>query len=493
MHKKRLSLNTVTSFLLQLTTLISGLVIPRFILYFYGSEVNGLVNSVKQFLSAVTFLEFGMGAVVQSALYKPLADKNTTEVSAIICSSKKFFRKIGGILCVYVLVLAGGFYFLIDRSFSWSYVAALILIMSISLFAQYLFGITDRLLLSADQHGYIAYISQIIALIASTAACVILIQFNVGIHLFQLSVSVIYLLRPILMHIYVKKHYAIDNHVKYEREPIKQKWNGVAQHIAAYVLDSTDIIVLTLLGTLKDVSIYSSYQLVVVGVKQVFVSLVYGYQALTGELWAKNEHEKLGKVLDSMDRFYHVLVTIIFGAAAFLIVPFIEIYTQKLSDASYIQPLFAALLLCAYGLYCYNLPCHSMILSAGHYKQTQWYFIIAAFVNLVSSVILVRLFGLPGVALGTLLAMIFQSSWMIWYNVVKLKVRRFDKILVRYLIDGICILVCSLLSSRIQISSLSWPGWILMGIKVTAIWAIVTVLFDVIHQRLLKWKNPDTA
>ena len=45
--------------------------------------------------------------------------------------------------------------------------------------------------------------------------------------------------------IYVNNKYNIDYNIVYEEEPIKQKWNGIAQHIAYYVTNNTDTIVLS--------------------------------------------------------------------------------------------------------------------------------------------------------------------------------------------------------------------------------------------------------
>lgn len=81
---------------------------------------------------------------------------------------------------------------------------------------------------------------------------------------------------PFLVYLYVRSHYKIDKHIKYTKEPIAQKWNGIAQHVAAVILDGTDTIVLTLFATLSDVSIYSVYYLVVKGVKQLFLSMTNG-------------------------------------------------------------------------------------------------------------------------------------------------------------------------------------------------------------------------
>ena len=104
-RKKRLLCNTVSSLVFQIVTLVCGFIVPRLILDTYGSSVNGLVLSITQFLGMIAFLELGVGAVVQSSLYKPLAEKNINEVSKIISSANKFFRRLASILVVYVIFL----------------------------------------------------------------------------------------------------------------------------------------------------------------------------------------------------------------------------------------------------------------------------------------------------------------------------------------------------------------------------------------------------
>ena len=73
-RKQLLALNTSSSLFNQVIQIISGFVLPRLILSTYGSDVNGLVSSITQFLQVIAFLELGVGAVVQSSLYKPLVE-----------------------------------------------------------------------------------------------------------------------------------------------------------------------------------------------------------------------------------------------------------------------------------------------------------------------------------------------------------------------------------------------------------------------------------
>ena len=483
MRGKRLFYNTTSSLVLQLTTIICGFILPRLILNAFGSEVNGLVNSITQFLGIIAFLELGVGAVVQSALYKPLAGKNQDDVSKIISSANKFFTRLGQILLVYVIVLIFVYPRLAGQSFDFVYTATLIVAISISSFAQYFFGIVNRLLLTADQRGYIQYNAQTLAVVINTVACFILIHLGYSIQIVKLTTSLIYLLQPFLIYLYVQYNYNINKKIKYTKEPIPQKWNGIAQHVAAVILDGTDTVVLTLFATLSDVSIYSVYFLVVKGVKQLFMSMTNGITSLIGELWARQELTELKKTFGWTEWVIHTGTTFVFGVTAALIVPFVRVYTLGIDDANYIQPLFAALIVAANAAHCLRLPYNIMILAAGHYKQTQNNYIIAAVINIVVSVFAVKTWGLIGVAIGTLLAMGYQTVWMAWYDSKNLIQWPFANFLKQITVDIITVILCSIVSRMFTMMTISYFGWIINAIEVAVVWLVIMVIINLIFYR----------
>lgn len=483
MRNKRLLYNTVSSLVFQLTTIICGFILPRLILGAFGSEVNGLVNSITQFLGIISFLELGVGAVVQSALYKPLAEKRQDDVSKIIASANKFFSRLGQVLLVYVVILVALYPRFAAREFGFAYTATLIIAISISSFAQYFFGIVNRLLLTADQRGYIQYNAQTIAVIGNTVACFILIYLDCSIQVVKLTTSLIYLLQPFLVYLYVRSYYKIDKKIKYTEEPITQKWNGIAQHVAAVILDGTDTIVLTMFATLSDVSIYSVYHLVVKGVKQLFLSMTNGITALIGELWAKQELNELNKTFSWTEWTIHTGTTFIFGLTAILVVPFVKVYTAGISDANYVQPLFAALIVAANAGHCIRLPYNIMILAAGHYKQTQNNYIVVAIINIIVSVATVKVWGLIGVAIGTLVAMAYQTVWMAVYDskhLIKWPIKNFLK---QIFVDIITVLIGFFAARIITMQEVSYFAWIILALKTTAVWSLIAIAINIIFYR----------
>lgn len=151
----------------------------------------------------------------------------------------------------------------ISKEFDFWYTSTLIVAISVTLFSQYFFGIVYQLLLNADQRTYIVMAVSSVTLLANTIACSVLMVNGASIQAVKIVTSIVFLTRPIILSAYVSKHYNINKKIKLSGEPIKQKWNGFAQHIAYVVLNNTDTIVLSVFSTLENVSIYGIYNLVV--------------------------------------------------------------------------------------------------------------------------------------------------------------------------------------------------------------------------------------
>ena len=483
MQNKILFYNSISPLIYQVTTIICGFILPRLILGHFGTEVNGLVNSITQFLAIISFLELGVGAVVQSSLYKPLADKDNITVSKVITSADKFFQRLGYILAIYVVVMLFYYPYLVKQSFSFMFTATLIAAISIRSFAQYFLGIVNRLLLLADQKAYIQYIAQTVAVIANTVGCYVLIAFDCSVQVVYGLTSLIFFLQPLAIHLYIKRYYALDRQIHYDVEPIKQKWNGVAQHIAAVILSSSDSIVLTTFSTLVNVSIYTVYYLPMSGARLMIMSMISGIEALIGNLWAKQDLAELRKVFAWTEWSIHTGTTLIFTLTAILIVPFVQVYTHGVNDANYIQPLFGVLLVAANSGHCLRLPYNIMILAAGHYKQTQHNYIIAAVMNIAISIVCVMQFGLIGVALGTLAAMVYQTVWMAWYNsknFIQWPMKNFFK---QIGVDAVSAVSIFCVTSNLTMNVIGYLAWVILACKTTVCGIIIVFTVNYIFYK----------
>lgn len=477
-RKNKLKLNIITSIAFQLTTIVCGFILPKFFITYFGSAVNGLVSSITQFLGFIALCECGVGAVVQSALYEPLAKMDIVQISKIVISAEKFFRKVAYILLIYTICLMLFYPLITIQSFDYMYTFVLIFVISISTFSQYYFGMTYRLLLAADQLVFLQNIIHTATLILNAVACIALMKAGASIQIVKLTTSLVFLMQPVLITIIAKKKYTLDKELILTEEPIKQKWNGLAQHIAAVVLYNTDTAVLTFLSTLKNVSIYSVYNLVVNGVKLIMESQKDSMKALFGNMLAKNEKDTLNSTFDTFEWAMHTLITLIFTVTAMLILQFVRVYTAKITDANYIVPAFAYLITAANAAYCLRLPYNIMVLAAGHYKQTQSSAIIEALINIILSIILVFNYGLVGVAIGTLVAMLYRTIYFAIYlskNIIYRDIRHFIKHIIIDIVTVILIVATvKLLPNFFKMSKTNYLSWIILALK-TGIFSLIIV------------------
>ena len=488
-RRKKLALNTISAIIKQVVTLICGFILPRYILEYYGSTTNGLITSITQFLSFIAFLEMGIGPVIQSNLYLPLAKKNTIEISKIVVASEKFFKRIAYIFLIYILVLVFIFPNISKSAFSYIFTDSLLVIISISTFAQYYFGITYQLLLNADQKSYVQLSLQAITILINTIFSVIMIKMGASIQVVKLMTAMIYLVRPFGQMVYVRKHYNIQKHITYDEEPIKQKWNGFVQHIAAVVVANTDIAILSVFNTLENVSIYSVYFNVVNGVNTMVMTLATGLESLWGNMLANNEQKRLKESFEAVELLSHGLCTTLFTITGILIVPFVKVYTNGINDTDYIKPVFAILLVIAYGLQCMRIPYFRIIKAAGHYKQTQMGSLIQVVINITLSIAFVFRFGINGVAVGTLIAMGYHTCYFVWYLKKNILFRNITFFVRHVIVDTVCVLVSVAISSCFSLEALSYRSWIFLALYVAFTVIIVNIVLQSIcyYQDVKKW------
>ena len=80
-NKKITLLSVISSIILQISSIISGFIIPRIIISYFGSETNGLISSINQFLSYISLIEGGVTSVITASLYKPLVKKDEKKLA----------------------------------------------------------------------------------------------------------------------------------------------------------------------------------------------------------------------------------------------------------------------------------------------------------------------------------------------------------------------------------------------------------------------------
>lgn len=459
MKSKVTLINVISSLILQVATVISGFIIPKIILTNFGSNVNGLVSSLNQFLSYITLVEGGITGVVLANLYKPLVDNDDKKISAVLVTAKRFFNKIGYLFIVYSIGLAVVYPILSKEKFSWTFIASLTIILSLNLLIQYLFSLCFRVLLQADKKLYVISFTQIIITICNIVCAFISVKIYPSIHLLKLLTGLLYIIQPLVYGCFVKKHYSIDWNTEPDDSLLKERWNGFAINCAAFIHNSTDITILTIFTNLATVSIYGVYTLVTNGLNGLFAAIFRAIAPTVGLAYAKGDEYELNKKMDLFEFITFISVYFCFTLAGLLITPFVQIYTKGITDADYFQPLFGGLIVISEGLYLIKEPHLDLSYSANKFKELSVPAFVEAGINILISILLVNKFGLVGVAIGTIVGMGFRMVYHIYFTTKIVKNRKqwifYKKLLAFSIITVLGIGICSYIPI-IEVSVYSW-------------------------------------
>ncbi len=476
---KKAKWNIIISLLAQAVALVCGFIAPRLLLRKFGSEAYGATTSIASFLAYITLLEGGIGGVARAALYKPLSNRNPVDTGAIFYEIKRFFRIVACVFALYVLILAVSYKSISGlQYFDWISSAVLVVVISFSTFAQYFFGISNTILIQADQKQYLIQALNITTTVLNTVMVVIMVRLNVSLILIKLFSSCVFFIKPLFLYLYVKRKYVLVKPESKKSNLLSQKWTGLGQHIAYFFHSNTDVVVLTLLADLKTVAVYSVYHMVITHLKNIASSFAQGMEALFGNMIAKEEHDNLQKAFGFYETLISFVCIVLFSTTAVMILPFVSLYTAKITDTNYYHPAFAFVLILAEVLTCLRQPYHSAIIAAGHFKQTRMAAYGETLLNISISVILVLRFSLVGVAIGTAVSVGFRFLYYAIYlskYILKRNILLFVKrMCVNSASFAVAIFAGMQILSRMTISN--YMEWILAAIPAGIVSLAVAVL-----------------
>ena len=459
--KKWLYLNSATALFYQICSVVIGLIIPRLILQQFGSEINGVVISITRMLGFISLLDLGVGAVVQSALYKPLAEQDENKVSQIYSRANKYFNLIAKMLLIYVVILCVYYGIFKNEEFDWLFTTTLVLAIAIQYFAQYYLGICNTLLLNADQRIYIVTIINMIGLFINTAATVVMLQINASIQWVKLMSSCMFLIRALALEIYVKRNYSIQKIKNPPKDAIPNQWSGLAQHITVSVTNSVDNVLLTMFGTFSMVSIYNVYVLPLHSIHNLLEVTSSSYKSFFGKLIAQSERKKLLTEFNSYETMMHYVCTLVMGTTLVTLIPFVLVYTAGVDDVNYKDLFFSLMITLAYFMYMLRMIYTNVIFAAGKFKETQIYCVVECVLNILLSLILVFSWGLAGVAIGTAISSLYRMVSAAWYlkkNVLERPLKHFVE---HMLIDIICLISRLVVGQLIPFTGTGIIDWVL--------------------------------
>lgn len=415
MYKKRSIYNISFGIISQVLSIVLGIVIPRLFLTSFGSEMNGFLNSVTQIFAYFSLMEAGVGAATLQALYKPVGSDDKDSISSILAATNHYYKKTGRLYLLAVIVIAIGYPLVISSEISKLTMMIIILFNGIPGVVSYYYQGKYLLLLQAEGKNYIniAFTSISSTLISITKLIMILLGFDIL--WIQLSYLIINLLKVVIIGTYIKKKYKwIDLGQSPDYKAIGQKNAAFVNQICDLIFRNTDTIILSVFCDLKVVSVYSMYTLLFSMIRTAMDYVAQGFAFIMGQTF--NRDIERFKVINDFYETYRMALTFsLYNIAFIFILPFMKLYTAGINDINYIDYKLVVLFISFYLLTGMRVCEAEMINYAQHFKLTQSRCILEAVINLSVSIVMVNVWGIYGVLIGTIVALLYRANDMIIY------------------------------------------------------------------------------
>lgn len=415
MSAKKGFYNIFFGMLSQIVSIALGILIPRLVLINLGSESNGLLSSINQALVYLNLLEAGIGTATLQALYRPVAEHNTQDINQILSATNKYYKKVGTWYFIAVMTLALVFPNIIDSELSSFTIFSVVLLSGMSQVINFFFQGKYRILMQVEGKNYIlTNLGTIINIFTSTGK-IVLILHGFGIVALQIMYFAFNIMQMIYITNYIKNHYKwIDLSVTPNYGAISQKNSVMIHQISGLIFQNTDVLILTVVCGLKTVSVYSMYVMLFGMVGTAISTINSGVSFAMGQAY-NTDKKKFGVLYNVFETYNMSLTFSLYCIANIFILPFLQLYTEGVSDISYIDKMLPYLFITTYLLSNGRSAAQRVIEYAGHFKLTQNRSVIESIINIVVSLVCVSKFGIYGVLCGTIAALLYRTNDMILY------------------------------------------------------------------------------
>ena len=477
-------LNVISGFIHEFVILVFGLVVPRIVLTYFGSTYNGLLNSIVQFMSFSVVFRSGLGVVTNAALYKPLAEGDKQTVSGIMVATDKFMQKIGWLLAGIIVAFAVLYPLLVLDEFNYLFSATLILIIGASSWVENMFSIKYKILLQADQKTYIQTAVILIAYVLSNVFAIILMVARCNIHIVRLGMLLGLMTTPFMLKMYVDRHYDIDWKAPANNVAIKSRWDAFAQQIATVANNNIPTILMTFLFPLKEISVYTVYNMVVKNINQLIGNSLIGIRSTFGNMYAKGETEHLKKRFLDVEWMIYAMGAVMFTVTAIMLTPFVLVYTKGVTDADYNRFWFGILMTASCYIYITRLPYQMVAEAVGFFKETRNSAILEIVLNVAVSLACAPFVGIYGILVGTLVGGAIRTGNLIWVcNRKALKISLWYVVKNYAVYFGTSAVLVFFLSKWVEGRCNGYGQWVITAIPVTAVVGLAVLAVSFVFNR----------
>lgn len=409
--------NLMASVLPQLMNIITNLILPTMLIANFGSELNGLNNTIKAIISYIGLVGAGISTAVTQSLYSPVAKRDYNTIMGMLHAADRMFNKYGCIYCILAICVAFFYPLCIRSNIDYWQIVVLIVVMSISGASEFFVTGRCRSILFADQKTYVCMLVQAISQLGSLIIAIFLLKQNANIVLVQLTISLVYVLRAFFLSQYINHFYKELSGFRRKKpitSSIAKRNDAMVHQLSGLAVSNSQTVILSALMNLEMTSVYGVYNIVFSGLQSICANLCTAVTPFLGREWALGNKKSLDKMFDRIELAFCFLVAVVYSVAIVMILPFVNLYTRGL-DINYLYPQFAVLFVISSAFYIIKFPFSAMINAAGRFRETRRAAILEGILTIVLSTAFTYYLGMCGVIIGSGIVQCWRCLDMIIY------------------------------------------------------------------------------
>lgn len=413
--QKKVITNVIVSSGSQLITFALGIILPRIILVNWGSEYNGLLNSVATIMRYLSLLEAGMNTSTLQALYKSFSKKDNDELSVVVASAQHYYRRVALFYAGAVILTSFLFPLFLDTAIGYWTIFWVVVLQGCTGVINFAFRAAYQQLLNAEGRYYVISAVSLLTTVLTNSAKIISIVVFDSVIVMQLLGVLIMGIQVAIYAIYFKKRYSwINTNAKPDMSLLEHRKYYAVQQVAGLVFNSTDTLVLSVFCGLKVASVYTVYNMVYSALSMIIGIVRTSTNFVLGQAYHRSK-EEFSFIYKLYTSFQVSLGSILSSCSVLLIISFVKLYTAGIRDVNYVNYYAPILFASNIILDCMRGASLSGANVAGQAPNTSWRYVLEAVLNLSISLALVKFLGMNGVLLGTVISGIWRSLDSIYY------------------------------------------------------------------------------
>lgn len=398
--------NAFWSYVSMVVSLLLQFISRTVFIYSLGEGYLGINGLFSNILGVLSFAELGIGTAINFSLYKPVSENDTEKIKTYMHYYKCAYRVIALIVAVLGLALIPFLDVLVTDPGNVGDIRIYYIIYLFNVVSSY-FVSYKYSLVNAEQKNYIYTNINLILSATTTVIQIVSLLIWKSFLAYLLIAAVFGVFQKIFISKYFDKLYPylkeknIQKLTRAEKDTLITKIKALIIHkIGDVSVHQTDNIIVSAFVSTKTVGLLSNYNLLISTVSGCINVLFNSVTGSLGNMVATESKEYQYAVFKKYRFigfwFYGFTAT----ALGILMTPFITLW---IGERMVVDSVVVNLLIIDYYMIGQRICLNNIKSAAGLYEPDKYVALLQAVVNLVSSIALVKLIGLPGVYVGTII------------------------------------------------------------------------------------------